>query len=599
MRNIKGNFTGISGNVNKANVGSNYESVTDQSGVYAGEGGFDIDVGKNTDLKGGIISSTADAEKNKLSTGTLTYEDMENKANYKADNNGIGASWTGGDEYKYSVSKGMPASGSAESTTKSTISEGTIEIRDKENQKQDLAGLNRDAKNSLNKLGEIFDRTAVKDRMALADEFGKLAYKAVGDLAQSKGWGEGSKEKNALHAVVGGIMSKLGGSDFIAGASAGLINEMVQAELAKMFAGDAGMHELASALLGGVVSEIISSDAGAGVSVANSATKNNYLTHEQLKKYKAEIEAIEKDNSLSEEEKKNAKKNIDLKYDLISALQDREWLSRFNSKINVIQLENGEYEIKGETFYVGYNKDGSPAFLSTGTTYSIKDDNLNNMLQKIIPGDKIQFPDGTNFYVQPNGQLFQEDNVGFLMPFKMISFDINAVVDKRNMFVYDATISSNLKNDAGELITGVASSSGGLLAGYELAKLAVTSGNNSGMLVGAIAVAMNANELVISGTTGYKNLFNNNISTINFIKDSILTGSENEKIYNSLNTATQMIGIIGDCQQFYKLMEEGKLMNIDWDKVIYDKKERDELTSILNSYNLGLDIKTVGDILNK
>ena len=599
MRNIKGNFTGISGNVNKANVGSNYESVTDQSGVYAGEGGFDIDVGKNTDLKGGIISSTADAEKNKLSTGTLTYEDMENKANYKADNNGIGASWTGGDEYKYSVSKGMPASGSAESTTKSTISEGTIEIRDKENQEQDLAGLNRDAKNSLNKLGEIFDRTAVKDRMALADEFGKLAYKAVGDLAQAKGWDEGSKEKNALHAVVGGIMSKLGGSDFFAGASAGLINEMVQAELAKMFAGDAGMHELASALLGGVVSEIISSDAGAGVSVANSATKNNYLTHEQLKKYKAEIEAVEKDNSLSEEEKKNAKKNIDLKYDLISALQDREWLSRFNSKINVIQLENGEYEIKGETFYVGYNKDGSPAFLSTGTTYSIKDDNLNNMLQKIIPGDKIQFPDGSNFYVQPNGQLFQEDNVGFLMPFKMISFDINAVVDKRNMFVYDATISSNLKNDAGELITGVASSSGGLLAGYELAKLAVTSGNNSGMLVGAIAVAMNANELVISGTTGYKNLFNNNISTINFIKDSILTGSENEKIYNSLNTATQMIGIIGDCQQFYKLMEEGKLRNIDWDKVIYDKKERDELTSILNSYNLGLDIKTVGDILNK
>ena len=112
----------------------------------------------------------------------------------------------------------MTASGKAESTTKATVSEGTIEIRDKENHKQDINKLNRDTANSLNKLGEIFDKTDVKERMELADEFGKLAYEAVGDLAQAKGWKEGSKEKNALHAVVGGIMSKLGGNGFLAGA---------------------------------------------------------------------------------------------------------------------------------------------------------------------------------------------------------------------------------------------------------------------------------------------------------------------------------------------------------------------------------------------
>ena len=459
--------------------------------------------------------------------------------------------------------------------------------------------MNRDTHNSLNKLGEIFDQTKVEERQELAGLFGEMAYKAVGDLAIKKGWQEGSAEKNALHALVGGIMSELTNSGFLAGASGAMINEMIQDKLSDMFKDNPAMHQWASALIGGVVSQLVTGNAQAGASTAASGTKNNYLTHEQLEKYNSEIEAIEKNDSLTEEEKKDAKKIIDLKYDLISALQDREWLSRFNSKINMIQLKNGEYEIKCETFYVGYNKDGSPAFLSTGTTYGIKDDNLNDLLQKIIPGDKIQFPDGSKFYIQPNGQLFEEDNVGFLMPFKMISFDTNAVVDKRNMFVYDATISSNLKNDAGELITGVASSIGGLLAGYELAKLAITSGNDSGILAGAMVVAMNANELVISGTSGYKNLFNNNISTVNFIKDSVLAGRENEKIYNSLNTATQMIGIIGDCQQFYKLIEEGKLRNIDWDKVIYDKKERDELTGILNSYNLGLDLKTVGDILNK
>lgn len=58
MRNIKADFVGISGNVSKDNVDSKYENVTDQSDIYEGKDGFDIGVGKNTDLKGEIISST-------------------------------------------------------------------------------------------------------------------------------------------------------------------------------------------------------------------------------------------------------------------------------------------------------------------------------------------------------------------------------------------------------------------------------------------------------------------------------------------------------------------------------------------------------------
>ncbi len=46
-----------SGSVNSSKIDSNYKSVTAQSSVYAGESGFDIGVGKNTGLKGGIISS--------------------------------------------------------------------------------------------------------------------------------------------------------------------------------------------------------------------------------------------------------------------------------------------------------------------------------------------------------------------------------------------------------------------------------------------------------------------------------------------------------------------------------------------------------------
>lgn len=56
MRNIKAEFVGISVNVSKDNVDSKYESVTDQSSIYAGKDGFGI--GKNIDLKGEIIFST-------------------------------------------------------------------------------------------------------------------------------------------------------------------------------------------------------------------------------------------------------------------------------------------------------------------------------------------------------------------------------------------------------------------------------------------------------------------------------------------------------------------------------------------------------------
>ena len=110
----------------------------------------------------------------------------------------------------------MPAEGKEESTTKSTIAAGEIEIRDKENQKQDLAGLNRDTQNSLNKLGEIFDKDSIKEKQELAGLFGELAYNQIHNI-------DGTPEqKAALHALVGGIMGELTGSGFLVGSISGL-----------------------------------------------------------------------------------------------------------------------------------------------------------------------------------------------------------------------------------------------------------------------------------------------------------------------------------------------------------------------------------------
>lgn len=215
-----GSNKAVSGSASVGKIDSNYNSVTDQSGIYAGKEGFEINVGENTDLKGGIISSEAEKDKNKISTGTLTYEDIKNKADYKAGSIGINVDTSKNAKKKdagVTPNIGVGAKDNAESVTKATVSEGEIEIRDKGHQKQDLKDLNRDTQNSLNKLGEIiFDKTKVEERQELAGLFGEIAYKAVGDLAIKNGWQEGSAEKNALHALVGGIMSELTNSGFLA-----------------------------------------------------------------------------------------------------------------------------------------------------------------------------------------------------------------------------------------------------------------------------------------------------------------------------------------------------------------------------------------------
>ena len=68
---------------------SDYASIKDQAGIYAGQEGYDISVKDNTHLKGTVIDSKGSMDKNTLRTGTLSWEDVENKADYKAGGMGI------------------------------------------------------------------------------------------------------------------------------------------------------------------------------------------------------------------------------------------------------------------------------------------------------------------------------------------------------------------------------------------------------------------------------------------------------------------------------------------------------------------------------
>ncbi|HHV70974.1 MAG TPA: hemagglutinin, partial [Ochrobactrum intermedium] len=86
---------GVSGSVSASSskVKSDYASVTEQTGIRAGDGGFDVQAGGDTTLMGGAITSTQqaiDEAKNRFQTGgALTLTDIENKAEYKAQGSSI------------------------------------------------------------------------------------------------------------------------------------------------------------------------------------------------------------------------------------------------------------------------------------------------------------------------------------------------------------------------------------------------------------------------------------------------------------------------------------------------------------------------------
>ncbi|AZI13983.1 hypothetical protein [Avibacterium paragallinarum] len=76
-------------------MNADYASVQEQSGIFVGDDGYQIDVRKHTDLKGGLITSTAQAEtegKNRFETGILSYSDIKNHANYSGSSFGLSGS---------------------------------------------------------------------------------------------------------------------------------------------------------------------------------------------------------------------------------------------------------------------------------------------------------------------------------------------------------------------------------------------------------------------------------------------------------------------------------------------------------------------------
>ncbi|HAW2446312.1 TPA: filamentous hemagglutinin N-terminal domain-containing protein [Escherichia coli] len=173
--------------ISQDKIKSNYDSVREQSGIYAGKDGFDVTVGNHTQLNGAVIASTATDDKNSLSTGTLGWSDIHNQADYKASHTGISLSGGSGMSASQMVASNAIAgaanaltgmsgsSGHAEGTTSSAISGGNLIIRDQESQKQDIAGLSRDPENANGSIAPIFDREKEQKRLQEAQVISQVS----------------------------------------------------------------------------------------------------------------------------------------------------------------------------------------------------------------------------------------------------------------------------------------------------------------------------------------------------------------------------------------------------------------------------------------
>ena len=171
---------------------STFDSVQEQTGLYAGDGGFDITVGRHTQLDGAAIASTADAGKNRLDTGSLDFSDIHNEADYKVSHSGIsmsGGGDFGGDQFKGNMPGGMIVAGSsghAEGTTRAAVSEGTITVRDTANQQQDVADLSRDTEHANGSISPIFDKEKEQKRLQMVGQIGEIGSQAM-DIARTQG----------------------------------------------------------------------------------------------------------------------------------------------------------------------------------------------------------------------------------------------------------------------------------------------------------------------------------------------------------------------------------------------------------------------------
>ncbi|TPW39313.1 filamentous hemagglutinin N-terminal domain-containing protein, partial [Mixta tenebrionis] len=284
--------------MSREKMNSEYASVREQTGIAAGKGGFEIIAGRHTQLDGAVIASAAEADKNSLSTGTLGWSAIRNRAEYEVEQQSAGLSSGGGGRGEQfvgnmanSLLSGVKGGDSAGSVTQSAISAGSLTVRDAEQQRQDTAGLSRDTENANQVLEQIFDREKEQQRLKEAQLIGEIGSQAA-DIARTQekiaapeqangenGQGTGGRVQQAIQAVTAAMQGLAGGN--LAQALSGAAGPYLAEQIHRL-APDEASRAMAHAVVGAVTSWAAGNDAAAGAAGAVSGEVMGQLVMKQL-----------------------------------------------------------------------------------------------------------------------------------------------------------------------------------------------------------------------------------------------------------------------------------------------------------------------------
>lgn len=219
----------VGGSAGKARVEGDFASVSEHSGIKAGDGGFQVSVAGNTDLKGATITSSdqaAAAGSNVLVTGTLTHSDIRNRSEYEAKSFSLAGSvgFQVGDQSTATTQKQKDAAqaepqnshapgfghaqGSQSSFTRSGVSQGVVAITNEAGQKaatgqsaaEAAATLNRDVSSDRDSSAALTKTWDGSQLMADVQAQAKITEAALPAVAKEIGTEMGRKAAD-LHEL--------------------------------------------------------------------------------------------------------------------------------------------------------------------------------------------------------------------------------------------------------------------------------------------------------------------------------------------------------------------------------------------------------------
>ncbi len=183
-----------------------YKSVGTQTSINTKQ--LNIKTQGNTDLIGAKIVSTSPST---LSTGTLTYSDLENQTEYS--NIGFG-----------SDGLDSPMAQDKDTQTNTAISNTiTVDIKDKTKQTQDISKISNDTQHAHYRVQEV-NKELLNIRKDVAGQIAQVGFEYIGDLGTQalkdgdNSWEDGGLKKTMAHTLMGGLVSTIGGNGFKSGA---------------------------------------------------------------------------------------------------------------------------------------------------------------------------------------------------------------------------------------------------------------------------------------------------------------------------------------------------------------------------------------------